>query len=71
MIFVVVVAAMVIFTRLMKGTRTIKSWIAYGLAPLLLIILSISVYREMLYNLICPKLGNTFKNPLVVLRLVG
>jgi len=37
---------MVIFTRLMKGTRTIKSWIAYGLAPLLLIILSISVYRE-------------------------
>lgn len=30
----------------MKGTRTIKSWIAYGLAPLLLIILSISVYRE-------------------------
>ncbi|MFM7671370.1 MAG: lysylphosphatidylglycerol synthase domain-containing protein [Bacteroidota bacterium] len=30
----------------MKGTRTIKSWITYGLAPLLLIILSISVYRE-------------------------
>ena len=37
---------MFIFTRLMKGTRTIKSWIAYGLAPLLLIVLSISVYRQ-------------------------
>lgn len=30
----------------MQVPRTIKSWIAYGLAPLLLIILSISVYRE-------------------------
>jgi len=30
----------------MKGSGTIKSWIAYGLAPLLLIVLSISVYRQ-------------------------
>lgn len=32
----------------MKGTRNIKFWIRYGLAPLLLIILSVSVYRALL-----------------------
>jgi hypothetical protein len=46
MIFDVVVAGMVIFTRLMQGYRTIKSWISYGLAPILLIVLSVSVYQE-------------------------
>lgn len=30
----------------MKGLGTIKSWIAYGLAPLLLVVLGISVYRQ-------------------------
>jgi hypothetical protein len=37
---------MVIFTRLMKDARTIKSILTYALAPLLLIILSVSVCRE-------------------------
>lgn len=31
----------------MKGPRTIKSWITYGIAPLLLIILSVSVYQAL------------------------
>lgn len=48
MIFVVDVAVMVIFTRLMKRARTIKSWISYVLAPVLLIVLSISVYRQII-----------------------
>ena len=51
----------------MQVPRTIKSWIAYGLAPLLLIILSISVYREIAAQ---PDLStawihikNSFKSP--------
>lgn len=30
----------------MQVSRTIKSWISYGLAPIILIVLSVSVYRE-------------------------
>lgn len=45
MILVEFETAMVIFTRLMKASRTIKSWIAYVLAPLLLVVLTYSVYR--------------------------
>lgn len=57
MIFEVVVAGMIIFTRLMKGLRTIKSWISYGLAPILLVVLSVSVYRELVAQ---PDLGQAW-----------
>ena len=59
----------------MKGTRTIKSWIGYGLAPLLLIVLSISVYRQIIAQ---PDLPNalshvrrSFFSPSIILLIAA